>query len=236
MALSLSCILFDYPGTDVYAAFESVPMVLNIAGYVLTALAFYAMARKRGIRQGWLAWVPVANVWLLGSFSDQYQYVVKGKVKSRRIVLLILSILSAVFTAAILAMGMGSFFEIIRDAFRGLSDQQIQERVMDTVLSVLGMLAVMLPLTIAFQVFRFMALYDVFKSCDPETAVMFLVLSIFFRPVTPFFLFFNREKEKGMPPRKICTDLPGENPAATPAPEGRAPAETAPAEKTPEYL
>ena len=35
--------------------------LLNIAGYVLTGLALYTLAQRRGIRQGWLAWVPVLN-------------------------------------------------------------------------------------------------------------------------------------------------------------------------------
>ena len=47
-----------------------------------------------------------------------------------------------------------------------------------------------------------MALYDVYRSMDPNNAVLYLVLSILFRPTEPFFLFFNREKDLGMPPRK----------------------------------
>jgi hypothetical protein len=33
-------------------------------------------------------------------------------------------------------------------------------------------------------------------------AVLYLVLTILFNPTEPFFLFFNREKDLGMPPRK----------------------------------
>jgi hypothetical protein len=47
-----------------------------------------------------------------------------------------------------------------------------------------------------------MALYDVYRSLDPANAVLYLVLSILFSPTEPFFLFFNREKDLGMPPRK----------------------------------
>ena len=42
-------------------------VLLGIASYVLSAVAIYVIARRRGLRKPWLAWVPVLNVWLLGS-------------------------------------------------------------------------------------------------------------------------------------------------------------------------
>ena len=47
-----------------------------------------------------------------------------------------------------------------------------------------------------------MALYDVYRSMDPSNSVLFLVLSILFGVTEPFFLFFNRNKDLGMPPRR----------------------------------
>ncbi len=52
--------------------------------YVLQALSLYSIAKRRGIGKPWLSWIPVANTWILGSISDQYQYVVKGKVRNKR--------------------------------------------------------------------------------------------------------------------------------------------------------
>ena len=52
------------------------------------------------------------------------------------------------------------------------------------------------------RVIRFVALFDVYRSLDPANAVLFLVLSILVGVTEPFFLFFNREKDLGMPPRK----------------------------------
>ena len=82
------------------ALFSSVPsMAMGIAAYVLTALAYYTVANRRGLKNAWLAWIPVANLWLLGSISDQYRYVVKGEYKSKRKILLGLGIASGVAMA-----------------------------------------------------------------------------------------------------------------------------------------
>ena len=55
---------------------------------------------------------------------------------------------------------------------------------------------------IVYKVFYFIALYDVYTSLDPENSALFLVLSILFPVTEAFFLFFNRNKDRGMPPRR----------------------------------
>ena len=85
--------------------FSALPsMALVIATYVLTALSYYTVACRRGLKNPWLAWIPVANLWLLGSISDQYRYVVKGEYKSKRKILLGLGIASMVCAMVIMGL------------------------------------------------------------------------------------------------------------------------------------
>ena len=51
-------------------------------------------------------------------------------------------------------------------------------------------------------VIRILALGDLYRSMDPDNGTLFLVLSILFPVTEAFFLFFNRKKELGMPPRR----------------------------------
>ena len=82
-------------------------MVLSVACYVLEALSLYTIAQRRGIRKPWLAWIPVVNVWIVGSISDQYQYVVNRRIQNRRKVLLGLAIACDVFRLYGLPVGSG---------------------------------------------------------------------------------------------------------------------------------
>ena len=196
--------------------------LFGIAAYVLTSLAIYTISCRRGLKKAWLAWVPVVNCWLLGSISDQYQYVVKGEVKSRRKWLLVLSLTKAVLTLTVVilvaVMAAGAFFS---DPGYGMG--------ISIAGPVMGILGVVMPLAAAHSIgedhniflfrrqFRHrldesrglliscMALYDVYRSVDPANSVLYLVLSILFGATEPFFLFFNREKDLGMPPRKQKT-------------------------------
>ena len=54
-------------------------LALSVVMYVLSSLGMYRIAQRRGIRNPWLSWIPVGNMWILGCISDQYQYLVKGK-------------------------------------------------------------------------------------------------------------------------------------------------------------
>lgn len=170
-------------------------MLFGIAAYVLSALAIYTISRRRGLRKPWLAWVPVLNVWLLGSLSDQYQYVVKRETKSKRKWLLVLSILMSVLIVTLVVLVITVAVSAIMGSGKLMADAFGQ------LMAILGILLPLAGIAIAYAVIRYMALYDLYKSLDPDNSVLFLVLSILFSITEPFFLFFNRSKDKGMPPQ-----------------------------------
>ena len=51
-------------------------------------------------------------------------------------------------------------------------------------------------------VYQYISLYDLYQSCNPGNSVAFLVLSAVFPFLASFFLFADRKKERGMPPRR----------------------------------
>ena len=71
-----------------------------------------------------------------------------------------------------------------------------------SIFSILGLCLPVVGLSIAAAVIRYMAMYDIYTSMDPSNSILFLVLSIIFHVTEPFFLFFNRNKDCGMPPRR----------------------------------
>ena len=166
-----------------------VPLV-SLAIYVFTALSLYTIAQRRGLHCPWLAWIPVANLWLMGSLSDQYRYLTQGQMKHKRVTLLIWECVSCAMIAG-----------VVVSAFLAVAGESVQ-----AIVTLLSLVLVMLAVAIVYAVLYFMALYDVYASCDPQNAALYLVLSIFFRFLVPVFLFISRDMEKGMPPRKPAGD------------------------------
>ena len=176
--------------------------LLGIASYVLTSLALYTLATRRGIDKAWLSWVPVLNVWIIGSLSDQYRYVVKGQIKTKRKSLLILNWLILLLGAILIGIGIHMVADLVESAVYGIHEREMMRMAMGSIFSILGLCLPIAALSIAAAVIRYMALYDIYTSMDPANNVLFLVLSIIFHVTEPFFLFFSRNKDAGMPPRR----------------------------------
>ena len=191
-----------------FAVFYAIYMLavsgFGIAAYVLRALGFYTIAKRRGINHPWMSWVPVLDLWVLGCISDQYRYVVKGQTKNKRKWLLGLNIALAVIYIVFFVFFGIMMFDVVTGAINGMNESMILEELMG---SAIGLAAATLPmagLAIAVVVIRYFAMYDLYTSCRPQNIVLFLVLSIFFTVTEPFFLFFLRKKDGGMPPRRTA--------------------------------
>ena len=170
-----------------------------IVAYVLQSIGMHTIAKRRGIKNPWLCWLPIGNAWILGSISDQYQYVAKGKVRNRRKVLLALAIAAGCITAVLVVLAfVGALYMMGYGAV--VLGAEVAAGAMLVVVIMVYLLIV--ALVIVQAVLQYMALYDLFASCNPNNSTLFLVLSIFFSVTLPFFVFFSRKKDLGMPPRK----------------------------------
>ena len=186
---------------DSFGGFALVNNLYSLAGlvaWVLGAIALYSMAKRRGINHAWLSWIPVGNLWILGSLADQYRYVSHGEVKNKRKALLTLSLIQVVLTIIMSGAIIMAVFRVIGLTTGSYSEDQMFETIFGSLMGVMFMILPMMGVGLAVLIIRYMALYDVFRSVAPTNAVMFLVLSIFFKITEPFFLFFNRLKDDGM--------------------------------------
>ena len=194
---------------------------LGIVAYVLQALALYTIAKRRGLNKPWLAWVPLVNIWILGAISDQYQSVANGKIKKKRKILLGLSIAAIIVSVACLILfvvSLNNLDSLLPNMGPPMSDGEVASPDIMTIIPafitagaiflILFFLCMIpaLVLLILIAVFRWMAIYDVFKSCDPKNAQTYLLISLLlsFLAVSgleAIFLFLCMNKDEGMIPK-----------------------------------
>ena len=193
-----------------YLVIFLIALAVGAVCYVLQSLAYYKIANRRGIDHAWLAWVPVGSTWILGCISDQYQYVVNRRVCNKRKTLLVLSIVLVVLYIAMICCSVGMFVELIEAAGAGEMDNFTGA--MTTSATVVLLSLVMAGVAIAFVIIQYMAMYDLFRSCDTANGTLYLVGSILVNTVfsgfsflQPVFLFLCRDKDEGMPARKPTT-------------------------------
>lgn len=168
-------------------------LAVAVAAYIFQSLGLYTVAKRRGIHNPWLAWIPIGNMWLMGSISDQYQYVAKGRVRNRRKILLGLMIAMYAVMIVMYIAYFGFIFGIV-----GAGGALVGGALALVLLTALAVVV----LAIITVVYEYIAIYDLYVSCDPENGVLYLVLSIFFSISMPILFFICRNKDLGMPPRK----------------------------------
>ena len=181
-----------------------VVLLFSLIFWVISSLSLQAIARRRGIRKAWLAWVPIGTDWILGSISDQYRHLIQGKITARRKLLVWLNVGYAML---IIANGL----------VQGMTEAaaHTEEQLMLWSLASMLISVARLAVSITALVFCHMSNYDLYRSCDPKNAVTFLVLGIIFPITQPFFYLSCRKKDLGMVVPEIVT-APAEIPMASP--------------------
>ena len=161
------------PGPDgsgsLWGILLTVNLFFNGIPCVLTALALWRTARWQRIRRPWLALIPIADLWVLGSLSDRYNSQVRGRERKMH---RNLPLMGAAALATIPAMALAM----------ALTDTA-------------SMLLILLPAYGAvavwgfFLVNRIMALCDLYTGFGRGKPAVYIIFSVLCPPLIPFFIF-----------------------------------------------
>ena len=172
-----------------------VVLAYAIISYIFFGISMSTVARRRGIRQPWMAWVPFVSAWLLGGISDHYRQATQGIDRNFRKKLLIWTILAQV------AM-------IPADTVSSISSYASTTGVGAVLYIVTLILAVpALAVAVIQTVFWYMAIFDYFRSCTPDKAVLYLMLSLFVPFAYAILVFVVRNKDMGMPVKEEISSV-----------------------------
>lgn len=171
----------------IYLVILGVVLVCCLVGWVLRSMSLHSIAKRRGIRNPWLAWIPIGSEWVLGSVADQYQHLVKGKITSRRKILMLLTVATGVVAVAYIAAAAVIGIQI-----------EVEGRTDINPLVMIIPYLLLMGTVVSRLVFYHMSNYDLYRSCRPNGATAFLVLGIIFGVCEPFFYLACRKKDLGM--------------------------------------
>lgn len=198
--------------------------LISIFVYVGTAYGLMCISQSCGLKNSWLAWIPFANVYQLGLVADHYMERNEKCTTNQRTKLLVLYIiysLVAVICIGALFVGLFAFFgemgvdfwRLMSDAYdyedemtaimtqyvEGMTEEAILTWLGDLLASVLIPLLIMVAGAIVYAVFRFIALYRIYKLMDPSHATVYTVLSILFNIAAPIIFLIIAKKQPVYP-------------------------------------
>ncbi len=155
----------DGSGGGLLGIILAVSLFLNAIPCLVTALALWRTAKWRGIRRPWLALIPVADLWVLGSLCDRYHKNTRGKAENMR--------------RNLPLMGAGALGSLL---LFGL---------LETWSAGGAMLGLFLGLVVwlGFLALRFVALCRLYEGCAPRDPGLYIVLSIACPLLIPLLIF-----------------------------------------------
>ena len=170
-------------------------LAFYIAFYVLRGVALYKMAKKRGEKQAYLAFIPFACFALIGKLQPKCKYVAKSK-NYWIVALVFCAIYTSLSLVIDLCFAIQPLKTLIVDKTALTAESFNRNNFLLNSLDMIGSVA-----TIVYVLFAIMAYSNLFKAYAPSkvfkynlfSVLGYVLLSSFF--VTGIFLFVNRNAE-----------------------------------------
>lgn len=199
MGFSLEQLLQEFNLETVTNTFSyGIENIADVAVYIFVALAIYTIAQRRNFDRPWMAWVPVAQDYIVGSLSDQYQLTVQRKVTCRRKYLLGANLATVVSAIVLVIMLLVTVWNLLAAGYNNYDGEYDSVKVWGSTGGVILAVVVFVAAVITRTVYFHMSLYDIYRSCDPKNATLFTVLGIFFGFLPAVFLMICKDKDEGM--------------------------------------
>lgn len=173
--------------------------LVSLVMYVLTAYSVYTIAQRRGLRYGWLAWVPVLQLWVVGAIADDYQQKAHHIAGKKRKVLLWTMVLNVMITVVLVVAILWAVLMLLRAGYHSYEDFSDWLGVIGGFGGLILVLAMAGGVKVVQKVVEYFALYDVYCSCDPGNALLFVLVNVFVPITRPIFLLICHKKDGGMP-------------------------------------
>lgn len=197
-----------------------VALAWAVLNYVLRSLSLYTVAKRRGLPNAGLAWVPAIWVWTLGAICDQYDGT-RGIQRKWRVTLLVLTVIgyAAVLIGYILMIAQLARFAISQQnyAYAYRYDYEYAKYAMpaEFIGAIVGGAAVMILGAIAASaatVCQWICQFKFFESCRPKDALKFTLLSILVPFAQPICMMCCRNYDLGMPQPQYYPPYPPQPP------------------------
>lgn len=156
----------------VVLALYLVLMGLGIAGYIMNSIALHKLGSRRQIPNSWIAWIPVASSFLIGSIVDEYDER-NGLKRKWRVVLLTLEII------AIGGLIVGYIGLIVWMVAMGIQSEYVSSDVagiMGGFIIVYALIIVVAIIASAKGFCQAICIYKIFESTVPEKSVKYMLL------------------------------------------------------------
>lgn len=182
--------------TELLPVFGSFYGAVGIVLYILMAFGIFEMAKKAKIKNPWLAFIPIVNIYTFGRVAQCYVKNSGKKSAKFGAWLLALKILKLVFAAVFTVMLIIAVISVSTSLYDAYNNaESVTAEMFASLIPVIAMYFILLATAIAYKIVYYVALWRIFAVFNFSNATLFTVLSVFFGFLPEIFVFAIRNKE-----------------------------------------
>lgn len=170
---------------NIYLVAFGIALLVGLAYYIMNGIALLRMAKRAGVKHGWLGFVPIADNWLLGRLSDV------GSPRRHSGARLLGFAIATACSGICSLIALGSMFvRLIADEnlYATVSDEAAVQMVLSSAGPLLIFFLIMFACAVCTAVFQCMALYRVGVNFGGGGFGIALLLTIFFCPLATYII------------------------------------------------
>ncbi|MBR5490815.1 MAG: hypothetical protein IKV79_06035 [Oscillospiraceae bacterium] len=179
-------------------------LLFTLASYIFESIAFCTIAKRRQLKNPWLAWIPLARSWTMGAIVDEQDRRVIGKDRHFRIVNLadiVIYFLAIISTVSNLA----TFTDVMDSVYDG-SNEMIFASVLGAFATFYSGIMSINMVALLLSALRIIVIYKLFESVTDRLPILFTLLSLFIPLFFTISIFCLRKK--GYEPEKVVPQIP----------------------------
>lgn len=172
-----------------FIAFLSFTILLWIVNYVFMGIGLYKLAKNNDVQRAYLAWIPFANLYLMGKLAGKTS-IFGWKIANIGLIVMILNLVTDVLSAYV---DFCTYFPF--------SYKLVVKGVLGTVPSAYPSVwceafAIIAEIADIVSIFFTLALlFDFFRKFNPANSMIFALISFFLSPIMGVFVFACRNKK-----------------------------------------
>ena len=179
-------------------------LLFTLFSYIFESIAICTIAKRRKLKNSWLAWIPFARSWTMGAIVDEQDRRIIGKDRHFRIINLVAII---IYILAISSTASSIFtFADVMDSVYNTADEMMFVPLLGALATFYSGVMSINMLAILIYALRVIIIYKLYESVTDRLPVLFTLLSIFIPLFYTISIFCLRKK--GYAPEKAAPQLP----------------------------
>lgn len=182
--------------TTTYIFFCGTAAIICVALFILRGFGIFNISKRMELKNPWICFIPVADTYALGRIAEKYQRADQKKPTNFKMLLPIMNTIGYVLAVIFISLLFSAISSVLDSAKLAIeADKAMTMADFKVLIPVFIVYLFALTSFIVFKALYFISLWRVYAIFNKAMATRYIILSVLFSFLIPFFLFTLRNDD-----------------------------------------